>query len=131
MDWLVLLNKLSHHHFIGTTFGICTKISSYDLGGDQLKALFWAVASTCNRVDFRRAVANMKQANTNEGENMAVMEWLRKIPPKLWARAFFSDNCKSDILVNNLNESLNSYILEARDKPIITMFEWIQRRLMQ
>ena len=32
--------------------------------------------------------------------------------------------------MNNLSESFNSMILEARDKPIIAMLEWIRVRLM-
>ena len=32
--------------------------------------------------------------------------------------------------MNNLSESFNFIILEARDKPIIAMLEWIRVRLM-
>ena len=32
--------------------------------------------------------------------------------------------------MNNLSESFNSMILEARDNPIIAMLEWIRVRLM-
>ena len=32
--------------------------------------------------------------------------------------------------MNNLNESFNSMILEARDKRIIAMLEWIRVRLI-
>jgi len=34
------------------------------------------------------------------------------------------------VLMNNLSESFNSTILLARDKPIITMMEWIRCYLM-
>ena len=40
------------------------------------------------------------------------------------------DHLNSDCYVNNLSESFNSMILEARDKPIIAMLEWIRVRLM-
>lgn len=33
--------------------------------------------------------------------------------------------------VNNLNESFNSYILPAREMPLISMFERIKRKMMQ
>ena len=56
--------------------------------------------------------------------------WIKKLDPALWARSHFSTQSKCDILVNNLNESFNGYILEARDKPIITMVEWIRKKLM-
>ena len=35
------------------------------------------------------------------------------------------------MLLNNVYESFNSYILRARDKPILTMCEWIRRQLMK
>jgi len=35
-----------------------------------------------------------------------------------------------DALENNLSDSFNSTILLARDKPIITMLEWIKAYLM-
>lgn len=38
---------------------------------------------------------------------------------------------KSDLLVNNMSESFNAYLLEAQDKPIITMIEIIRRKLMR
>lgn len=37
---------------------------------------------------------------------------------------------KFDLLVNNLAEYFNSYILKACDKAIITMYETIRRKLM-
>ena len=56
--------------------------------------------------------------------------WLNKINPSLWTRSHFSTNSKCDIVVNNLCESFNRSILEARDKLIITMIEWIRRHLI-
>ncbi|KAG8363714.1 hypothetical protein BUALT_Bualt19G0051100 [Buddleja alternifolia] len=35
---------------------------------------------------------------------------------------------KCDVIVNNISESFNSYILEARELPIIEMFEAIRRK---
>ncbi|KAL7182941.1 hypothetical protein ACSBR1_041595 [Camellia fascicularis] len=45
-------------------------------------------------------------------------------------RSYFSTRSKCDIQVNNLSGSFNKYILPARDKPIISMMEWIRRKLM-
>ena len=33
-------------------------------------------------------------------------------------------------MVNNLSESFNSMIVKAKDKPILSMLEWIRVRLM-
>ncbi|KAL0333976.1 UNVERIFIED_CONTAM: hypothetical protein Sangu_1553800 [Sesamum angustifolium] len=88
-------------------------------------------SSTANKQEFhiymkRIAEIDPKIASDVETAN----EWLSKIPPQHWCRAFFSVTSKCDILVNNLCESFNNYILEARDKPIISMLEWIRTRLM-
>ncbi|GMY18737.1 hypothetical protein FCV25MIE_13976 [Fagus crenata] len=58
-------------------------------------------------------------------------EYLSKIPVATWSRSKFTKNPKSDLIVNNLSECFNSYILEARDKPILTMLDTIRRKLMR
>jgi len=47
-----------------------------------------------------------------------------------WCKYAFSHYLKCDILMNNLSESFKSTILVARDKPIITMCEWIRMYIM-
>ncbi|PPS10080.1 hypothetical protein GOBAR_AA10554 [Gossypium barbadense] len=42
----------------------------------------------------------------------------------------FSIRSHSDMLVNNLSESFNKMILEARGKPILTMMETVRTRIM-
>ncbi|XVF86164.1 hypothetical protein PTKIN_Ptkin18bG0018200 [Pterospermum kingtungense] len=51
--------------------------------------------------------------------------------PDQWSRSHFSTNPKCDMLLNNLCETFNKYILEAMDKPILTMIETIRSKLMQ
>ncbi|KAM3343692.1 hypothetical protein P3S68_025782 [Capsicum galapagoense] len=46
-------------------------------------------------------------------------------------RALFKTNTRCDMLLNNLSESFNKYILDVRDKPIITMLEIIKNNLMK
>ncbi|XP_010694334.3 uncharacterized protein LOC104907145 [Beta vulgaris subsp. vulgaris] len=57
--------------------------------------------------------------------------YLAAIPPKYWARHAFLTRSKSNLLLNNLCETFNSVIKEARDKPIITCLEWIRRYVMK
>ncbi|XP_071933574.1 uncharacterized protein [Coffea arabica] len=99
--------------------------------GKKLKEYFWAAASTGNIRDFKTALAELERADPKVGEAMNAAGWLSRIPAHLWSRSHSSSSCKSDILVNNLNESFNSYILPAREFTIISMFEWIRRKLMQ
>ncbi|CAI9284354.1 unnamed protein product [Lactuca saligna] len=58
-------------------------------------------------------------------------EWLRKIPPKHWARSHFTGRAISDILLNNLCEVFNSKIIKGGDKPIIGCLEYIRQYLMK
>lgn len=57
-------------------------------------------------------------------------EWLMKHNTKLWCKHAFTYYSKCDVLMNNISESFNSTILLARDKPIISMCEWIRTYLM-
>ncbi|XP_071902556.1 uncharacterized protein [Coffea arabica] len=93
--------------------------------GKEMKDMFWAAASAGNEREWKMAMIELEKTNKEAAE------WLSRIPPALWSRSHFTGYSKCDILVNNLNESFNNYILEARELPIIGMLEWIRRRLMQ
>ncbi|KAL3537948.1 hypothetical protein ACH5RR_001314 [Cinchona calisaya] len=54
-----------------------------------------------------------------------------KTSASLWSRSHFGSECKNEILVNNLNQAFNNYCLPARSSVVISMFEWIRRKLMQ
>ncbi|XP_043688445.1 uncharacterized protein LOC122639637 [Telopea speciosissima] len=55
--------------------------------------------------------------------------WIRRIPPRLWATAYF-EGTRFGHLTANIVESLNSWVLEASGLPIIQMMECIRRQLM-
>lgn len=44
---------------------------------------------------------------------------LLHFPAIKWCRAYFDTQCKNLMVDNNFTESFNSWILEARQKPII------------
>ncbi|KAL2243683.1 UNVERIFIED_CONTAM: hypothetical protein Sindi_0486300 [Sesamum indicum] len=97
----------------------------------ELKEYFWRAASTANRREFEGFMKKIEELDPKIKVDVeTASEWLRKINPQHWARSHFPVHSKCDILVNNLCESFNNYILEARDKPIISMFEWITTKLM-
>ncbi|XVF72527.1 hypothetical protein PTKIN_Ptkin12aG0128400 [Pterospermum kingtungense] len=58
-------------------------------------------------------------------------EWLLDKPPHQWSRSHFSIRPKCDVLLNNLCESFNIFILDTRDKPILSMLENIRCKLMK
>ncbi|KAL0308849.1 UNVERIFIED_CONTAM: hypothetical protein Sradi_5827200 [Sesamum radiatum] len=97
----------------------------------ELKEFFWKAASTANESDFERYMRKINELDPKKNVDVeTASEWLRKINLEHWVRAFFPLHSKCDILVNNICESFNNYILDARDKPIITMLEWIRTKLM-
>jgi hypothetical protein len=57
-------------------------------------------------------------------------DYIDKIDPKMWSRHAFRTTSCSDILLNNITESFNAWILEAREQPILTCFEAISRQIM-
>ncbi|WMV12434.1 hypothetical protein MTR67_005819 [Solanum verrucosum] len=50
--------------------------------------------------------------------------------PEKWCRAYFDTKCKNFMVDNNFTESFNSWIVEARQKPIIKMLEEIRVKVM-
>jgi hypothetical protein len=62
--------------------------------------------------------------------NEKAFNWVDKLPPNTWSRAFFSTYSKCDILLNNSCEVFNKFILEARELPVLTMIEQIKNQLM-
>ncbi|KAG8379367.1 hypothetical protein BUALT_Bualt07G0081200 [Buddleja alternifolia] len=101
-------------------------------GNDNIYPIAMAyveAGSTCNVKQHLRVMKKIERVHPKRGQTQTPFEWLNKIPVVHWARCFFPSRTKCDVIVNNITESFNSYILDARDKPIIEMFEWIRRKL--
>uniref|UniRef100_A0A2N9G9T6 SWIM-type domain-containing protein n=1 Tax=Fagus sylvatica TaxID=28930 RepID=A0A2N9G9T6_FAGSY len=93
--------------------------------GKALKDKLWGAASAYTEFEFDAHMAELKKLSP------PAYEYLSKIPVATWSRSKFTKNPKSDLIVNNLSECFNSYILDARDKPILTMLDTIRRKLMR
>ncbi|KAG8367337.1 hypothetical protein BUALT_Bualt16G0061700 [Buddleja alternifolia] len=98
--------------------------------GEELKRLFWRAASTYNVNKHLRVMAEIQRVHPKKGHDETPYEWLSKIPSHQWARCFFPNRTKCDVVVNNISDSFNSYILEARELLVIQMFEWMRRKIM-
>jgi hypothetical protein len=57
-------------------------------------------------------------------------KWLSKIPVEAWVRFAMDTNCQTDLVVNNLSEVFNKYILDVRNKPVVTMLVGIYDKCM-
>uniref|UniRef100_A0A803Q831 SWIM-type domain-containing protein n=1 Tax=Cannabis sativa TaxID=3483 RepID=A0A803Q831_CANSA len=95
-----------------------------DFPGLLLKQKLWACARATTLEEFKRKMAELKEANEK------AYDWLMKKNPSEWSKSHFKFNVKCDMLLNNLCECFNAAILEAREKPIITMLEKIRFWLM-
>ncbi|KAL2252175.1 UNVERIFIED_CONTAM: hypothetical protein Sindi_0012200 [Sesamum indicum] len=58
-------------------------------------------------------------------------DWFNDKPVVQWTRSHFSESSTCDMLLNNVCETFNACILDARDKPILKMLEWIRKYLMR
>ncbi|WVZ20267.1 hypothetical protein V8G54_007589 [Vigna mungo] len=89
--------------------------------GINLRQLLWKAATTTHPQAWESIMRQMKDVNED------AFKHLISIPP----RSRFSGRPACDTLVNNICEGFNSVILEAREKPIITMLEEIRSYLMK
>jgi hypothetical protein len=53
-----------------------------------------------------------------------------KVDPRMWSQHAFRTSSCSDILLNNIAESFNAWVLEAREKPIMSCLEIIRRQFI-
>ncbi|XP_019246896.1 PREDICTED: uncharacterized protein LOC109226558 isoform X1 [Nicotiana attenuata] len=92
--------------------------------GFSLRNALWAAAKSTTVKFFHDRMSDLLNLDAD------VVSWLNDKPPSEWSRSHFNPNAKCDILLNNMCESFNSMILEARDKPIITLLEKLRYILM-
>ena len=89
-----------------------------------LKDDLWIATSVYIEFEFNIIIEKLKY------KSKAAYDYIVGIKRETWVRHTFNTRSKVHMIVNNLYESLNCYILEARD-TILTMIEWIRTTLMQ
>ena len=80
-------------------------------------------AHSLTAVDFETKILEIEEISPEAAE------WIRRLPPNLWATAYF-EGTRLGQLTANIAESLNTVIVEASGLPIIQMMESIRRQLM-
>ncbi|XP_075074464.1 uncharacterized protein LOC142162060 [Nicotiana tabacum] len=91
--------------------------------GDMKKLIWWCAWSTYEEV-FKDQLKKLGQLDEDAAKALV------SYPPKNWCRAYFDTQCKNFMVDNNFTESFNSWIVEARQKPIIKMLEDIRVKVM-
>ncbi|XP_071726929.1 uncharacterized protein [Rutidosis leptorrhynchoides] len=93
--------------------------------GKAYKDHLWRCATTTTVPKFELCMQDLRRFNKG------CWDYLVKIKPQHWARSHFSGRAKTDILLNNMCEVLNRWLVDGRDKPIITALEFIREYLMK
>ncbi|KAL0355636.1 UNVERIFIED_CONTAM: hypothetical protein Sradi_4010500 [Sesamum radiatum] len=87
--------------------------------------MLWKAAKATRIVDFEKIMNELR------GKDLEAFKWLAKRPAAHWSRSYFRCNAKCDILLNNMCETFNATIVEARSRPIVDMLETIRMMLMK
>ncbi|XP_076923853.1 uncharacterized protein LOC143586125 [Bidens hawaiensis] len=85
----------------------------------------WKLAACTTNAHYEREMDNLKRLNKK------AHLWVSKIPPEYWSRSHFIGRAPSDVFTNNMCEVFNSKLVDGRDKPIITLLEYIREYLMR
>ncbi|PKI41144.1 hypothetical protein CRG98_038461, partial [Punica granatum] len=93
--------------------------------GKDLKDLLWTAARATYAAEFFRAMEVFKR------EDEKAWQWLQDKVPSQWSKSHFRPYPKCDVILNNHCECFNRWIIEARDKPILTLLETIRTQLMK
>jgi hypothetical protein len=111
-------------HIICVTY-LYAKYKDEGHHGVALREKLWAAAVVYAEVDFLREMEETK------GISKDAYDYLAKIDLSTLSKTWFKTSPKCDLLVNNLCECFNAYILKSRDQLIITMLEMIRKKLMR
>ncbi|KAL0303085.1 UNVERIFIED_CONTAM: hypothetical protein Sradi_6176600 [Sesamum radiatum] len=93
--------------------------------GLAFKNILWKAARASTVGEFKMRMEEMKKLD------QGAFDWFNDKPPQEWSKSHFNEIPKCDMLLNNCCESFNANIMDARDKPILTMLEWIREYLMK
>ncbi|XP_077239191.1 uncharacterized protein LOC143880244 [Tasmannia lanceolata] len=94
-----------------------------EFNNSMLVGLLWEAAHALQVLDFEAKILEIEEISQDAAY------WIRRIPPRLWATAYF-EGTRLGHLTANIIEALNNWILEASGLPIVQMMESIRRQLM-
>jgi hypothetical protein len=95
-----------------------------NMKGKEFKDTLWGAVRAPNKVQFKYYLFVIGGMDKN------AVEYIEGVDQKMWSRHTFRTTSYSDILLNNIAESFNAWVLEARGQPILTCFETIRWQIM-
>lgn len=94
--------------------------------GVERRQAFWRCAKSTFEAQLKDNLTELSKL----GGDIIVQDLLR-YDIERWCRVFFRDDCCCDTVDNNFYETFISWILAARHKSIISMFEEIRNHVMK
>ncbi|KAM0842513.1 hypothetical protein ACQ4PT_058322 [Festuca glaucescens] len=92
--------------------------------GDIFKNKLWQIARETREVDWQQFMDDMKEMDED------AFAYLDAVDPRQWCKAFFEELPKCDLLLNNICEVFNKYILDERALPVVTSLKKIKDQIM-
>ncbi|XP_019162689.1 PREDICTED: uncharacterized protein LOC109159120 [Ipomoea nil] len=93
-------------------------------GGLPLKNALWKAARATTISTFKDAMRELRDLDST------TFQWLNDKHPSEWSKSHFNTTATSDMLVNNICESFNAMIKDARDSPLINCLEIVRKQIM-
>ncbi|KAG8379804.1 hypothetical protein BUALT_Bualt07G0127400 [Buddleja alternifolia] len=93
--------------------------------GQTLKDRMWNIAKAFTVNQFKFLMEKVKEIDEE------AHKWMADVLLRHWSISHFRTSPKCDILLNNMCESFNLAILEARSKPLLSMMEGLRIYLMK
>ena len=90
----------------------------------QLKSILWKAARAISEAEFDKALQEMGEINHKASK------WLLDNADHIHWAEFLFEGKHYGYLTSNIAESLNSWLLEAHEKPILELFEQVRHQLM-
>ncbi|GAA0174249.1 hypothetical protein LIER_27684 [Lithospermum erythrorhizon] len=94
--------------------------------GVRLRQLFWKAVKSYNKWDFDDYMKGIKLVDLD------AYKWLTNdcgAAIDTWARHKFDEAGISDHVTNNMCESFNAYLANPRKQPILTLLEFIRKKI--
>lgn len=91
----------------------------------ELRGVVWKCARATTPAQFNAVMERLKVKNEK------AWRYLGKWPKEAWTKAYFSTECKTDNITNNVCEGFNASILKYRAKPILSLAEEIRCYIMR
>ncbi|GKU94563.1 hypothetical protein SLEP1_g8036 [Rubroshorea leprosula] len=93
--------------------------------GEEFKIRLWAIARASWPEEYEHQMMLLKKLSE------ATWTDLQRYDPKKWCRAFFDEEPCCDVVDNNMCESFNFWVMEARYLAIISMVDTLRSQVME